>query len=133
MVKVCEIEKIKYYRNACIIQNNWKIYFNIKKKSANNIIQCWKKFKYKKNINKLFICIFKLKHLNKFAQKIQNIWRLKNIKIKTKNENCPISMTPLDEIVWNQKFLLEYEETIYGFSIDDLFSYYISEINKILL
>ena len=115
MVKVCEIEEIKYYRNASIIQNHWKLYLKIKKKSANNIIQCWKKFKYKKNITKLFLCIFRLKHLNKFAKKIQYIWRLKHLKIKIKNENCPISMTPLNEIIWDDKFLLEYEETIYGF------------------
>ena len=126
MVKVCEIEKIKYYRNSCIIQNNWKIYLNIKKKSENHIISFWNIKKNKKNINRIFLCIFKLKYLNNCAQKIQKIWKIKNIKIKIKNENCPISMIPLNDIVWSKKILLEYEGTIYGFLLEDLFSYYSS-------
>ena len=126
MVKVCEIRKIKYYRNACIIQNKWKSYLEIKIKAANNIIQCWNTFKYKKNITTIFLSIFKLKCLGNYTKKIQKIWRLKNIKIRTKNENCPISLLSLREIKWEQKILLEYEGIIYGFFVDDLFSYYIN-------
>ena len=126
MVKVCEIENIIYYRNASIIQSRWKLYLSIKHKSANNIIQCWKNFKVKKYTSKIFLCFFCINEFNRFAKKIQKIWRIKNIRLHIKNEQCPISLLELKKIPWEDKILIENNNNIYCFLLDDLFSYFIS-------
>tara|TARA_B100000524_G_scaffold245084_1_gene131435 strand:- start:2 stop:970 length:969 start_codon:yes stop_codon:yes gene_type:complete len=126
MVKVGDIENIIYYRSSCLIQNKWRIYLSIKNKSANNIIQCWKEFKLRKSVSKIFFCIFVIKKVNRFTKKIQKIWRIKNIKLNINNENCPISLLDLNNLKWEEKILLEKNEKIYGFLLEDLFSYYIS-------
>ena len=126
MVKVCDIENIIYYRSACLIQNKWRIYLSMKHKSANNIIQCWKDFKLKRSLSKIFFCIFVIKKFNRFTKKIQKIWRIKHIKLNINNENCPISLLDLNNLKWEEKILLENNGTIYGFLLEDLFSYYVS-------
>ena len=129
MVKVCDIENIKYYRKKhyfSIIQRKWKNYINNRNKSANIIIQYWKIFKKKKLLWDLFFIVIIQKKINYYAKKIQYLWKNKNMKIKIKNFDCPISLIPLKDIEWTKKILLENKEVIYGFSVDDLFNYYIS-------
>ena len=81
-----------------MIQNKWRIYLGMKIKSANNIIQCWKEFKLRISLSKIFFCIFIIKKVNRFIKKIQKIWRLKHIKLNINNENCPISLIDLNNL-----------------------------------
>lgn len=134
MVKVCDIQNIKYYRKKhsfSIIQKKWRSYINNRNKSANIIIQYWRIFKKKKILWDLFFTVIVQKKINYYAKKIQYLWKNKNMKIRIQNFDCPISLIPLKDIEWNKKILLENQEVIYGFSVDDLFNYYISG-NKVI-